>query len=126
MSNSINVNTDREEAPPSPLSYVVEGATLVCTLGTAPSKLQIPPSRRVFINGKKQANITDDVADVNLLPFGTCNRPIPPQPCIRATAGNRWVAGKHDMHVEDENAMLNTDFLVCNCGGIITVVDDRQ
>ena len=24
------------------------------------------------------------------------------------------------MHVEDENAMLNTDFLVCNCGGIIT------
>ena len=126
MSNNIDVNLGRQRAPDSPLSYVVEGAILVCTLGSAPSRLQIPPSRRIFINGKRQANIADDEANINLLPFGSCNRPVPPQVCIRATAGNRWVTGKHDVHVEDENAMLNTDFLRCNCGGIITVVIDGQ
>lgn len=126
MSNSINVNVEIIETPDNHLSYVVEGATLVCTLGTAPSRLQIPPSRRIYINGKRQANITDDMANTNLLPFGSCLRPVPPQKCIRLTGGNRWVAGKHDVHVEGENALLNTDFLLCNCGGVITVFADGQ
>ena len=37
--------------------YVVNGATLKCVLGAAPSTLTVLPVNRVEINGKAKANI---------------------------------------------------------------------
>ena len=40
-------------------TYVVNGATLKCVLGAAPSTLTVLPVNRVKINGKAKANIMD-------------------------------------------------------------------
>jgi len=106
-------------------TYVVEGATLACTLGGNQNRLQIPNEPNIYINGKKQANIADHIGGFNIMSFGPCSRSIPPPPCIMATA-NKWVNGKPDVFVNDEMALLNTSINLCACGGIISVVDDGQ
>jgi len=109
----------------APLSYVVEGATLFCTLGTIQNQLQIPMDHYIYINDKKQANIADHVGGVNILSFGPCRRSLPPPPCIMATS-RKWVNGKPDVYVDDELALLNISVNFCNCGGIVFIINDGQ
>ena len=52
-------------------TYVVNGATLKCVLGAAPSTLTVLPVNRVEIGGKAKANIMDCKPMVNIKPFGT-------------------------------------------------------
>jgi len=106
-------------------TYVVEGATLTCTLGSNLNQLQIPNRRCILINGKKQANIADHIGRFNIISFGSCSRSIPPPPCINATI-NKWVNGKENGFVDDEQALLNTSINLCACGGVISIVNDGQ
>ena len=106
-------------------TYVVEGATLTCTLGGNQNQLRIPTDPKIYINGKKQANIADHIGGFNIMSFGPCSRSIPPPPCIMATV-NKWVNGKSNVFINDEMALLNTSINLCACGGVISVVNDGQ
>ena len=106
-------------------SYVVEGATLACTLGGITNRLQIPINKNITINGKEQANIADHIGGMNIMSFGPCSRAIPPLPCIMAT-GNMWVGGKPNVLVDGMPALLNTSVNLCLCGGVISIINNGQ
>jgi hypothetical protein len=106
-------------------SYVVEGASLKCSLGGTSSQLKVTTGHGVDIKGKKQANIGDHVGGKNIETFGTCSRASPPPPCIMATA-MEWVGGKETVFIGGKQALLNTSINMCMCGGIIIITNDGQ
>lgn len=121
-------------------SYVVEGAKLECSFGSAPSNLQIPFPRYSSIDGKKTATIDDYQTNQNIMPFGMCSSRSNPE-VARATAANKgrltpqpckplttspWMRGKSDVTVEGIPCLLNVSTLRCQWCGVIRVSDDGQ
>jgi len=53
-------------------SYVNSGTRTKCSFGTAPSSIQVLPSRTLKIDGTPMANIMDNKPMVNIQPFGMC------------------------------------------------------
>ena len=119
MDKSIDTNTRQSE-------YVVQGACLRCTLGTAPSNLNMPISHGIFLNGKAQCNVTDRITMVNIMPFGTCNISAPPPPCVPAVAMN-WVNNKDtNLIIDNAEALESNANAFCSVGGIISITDSGQ
>lgn len=107
-------------------SYVVNGATLKCMLGAAPSTLTVLPVNRVEINRKAKANIGDCKPMVNIKPFGTCAKMAPPVPCTPMVAGV-WLKGKTNVTVGGLPALMSDSMAICSCGGgIIKIQKDGQ
>src|SRR6516225_2296919 len=86
---------------------VVNGATMMCTFGMAPSTLVVLPANRTMVGNQPAANIMDHIPMVNIMPFGMCMSianptvaaataaalgVLTPMPCIPATA-SPWVPG---------------------------------
>jgi hypothetical protein len=121
-------------------SYVVQGATLKCSFGDQPSKLQIPTEHGIDINGKPQANIEDHQPQTNILPFGQCGSLDNPavksatranhgrlkkQPCV-PKINMPWIDGKPDKLVDQQPALTTKSTNMCMWCGRITVEDDGQ
>lgn len=106
-------------------SYVVDGATLSCSLGTSKSKLKLPVGHGVFIRNKKQANVSDIKSMSNINSFSNCLRSSPPPVCTPAVS-IPWLNGKDDVIVDNNKALLNTSIAICSCGGIISITNDGQ
>ncbi len=106
-------------------TYVVNGATLKCVLGAAPSTLTVLPVNRVKINGKAKANIMDCKPMVNIKPFGTCAKMAPPVPCTPVIA--TWLKGKNNVLVGGMPALMSDSMAICACGGgVIKIQKDGQ
>jgi hypothetical protein len=103
-------------------SYVVNGATLTCTLGAIENQLQV--SGGVCIGDTPIATINDFAGGTNILSFGPCNRESPPPPCIMATT--MWSGGKSDVSIGDTEALLSSAVSLCTCGGVVSIVNDGQ
>ena len=55
---------------------VCTGASMMCSMGSAPSSLVVPPTNRVFESTPAMgATIMDMLPYVNILPFGVCTSP---------------------------------------------------
>ena len=105
--------------------YVVNGARLDCTMGLAPAKLIVLPSRNVILRGNRKANIGDCIPFVNIPSFGSCKVTVPPKPCTPACA--LWMGGKMDTLVQGMPALLSNSFTICPAGGgVITISDSGQ
>jgi len=105
--------------------YVIEGATLVCSMGAASSKLVIASPHGIELRGGNRANIGDSKPFDNFTPFGTCNVTSPPKPCTPVCA--MWSGGKADTLLQGLPALLNTDKLICTAGGgLISITDSGQ
>lgn len=70
---------------------VVNGATLMCTMGIGPSTLIVTPENRVLSGTQPAANIMDFVPIKNIPPFPMCSAPLNPT-VIAATAAKAGVA----------------------------------
>ena len=114
---------------------VVNGASLMCTFGAAPSTMMVLPTNMVNANKVPAANIMDNVPLVNIMPFGTCMSlanptvasataaalgVLTPMPCIPATAAP-WTPGVPTVLISNMPAVDNTCTLMCSYGGVITV-----
>ncbi|MCL2151750.1 MAG: DUF4280 domain-containing protein [Oscillospiraceae bacterium] len=105
--------------------YVVNGATLKCTLGVSTSKLVVLPVHRVKLTKKLKANIGDGIGTVNILTFGGCTITSPPKPCIPACS--KWIGGKTNLHIDSEPALLDCHKITCPAGpGVISITDCGQ
>ena len=51
---------------------VCMGATMMCTMGMAPSSLVVLPINRVMTDEVPDANIMDYIPLVNIMPFAMC------------------------------------------------------
>jgi hypothetical protein len=114
----------------------VNGATLMCTFGMAPSTFVVLPVNRVFAGNMPAANIMDHIPMVNIMPFGMCITPsnpmvaaataaalgvLTPMPCIPMTM-SPWITGAPTDILANFPALDNTHTLLCNWGGVITFV----
>ncbi len=119
---------------------VVQGATLACSFGAAPSVLDVLPVNRTKTGGKNDANIMDHVPNVNIKPFGMCASianpavaaattaalgVLTPQACIPATA-TPWTPGELTVMLAGQPALNDTSTCLCTWLGVITVVDAGQ
>lgn len=117
--------------------HVCVGATLQCSFGAAPSKLAVLPEHKETIEYKLAANITDNVPNINIMPFGMCRAPtnpqvaaattaaagvLTPQPCVPVTP-DRWTPGAATVMLDYQPALDNTSKLMCAWLGVISVVD---
>lgn len=120
--------------------HVVNGATLMCSFGVAPSSLVVLPINKMLSGNQPAANIMDHVPMTNIMPFGMCMSPanpmvvaataaalgvLTPQPCIPNTPAP-WVPGAPTVLLGNMPCLDNT--CTCNClwAGVITVAVPGQ
>lgn len=56
-------------------TYVVHGATMICSFGSREARLVVPLSHGEFINNRAQMHQSDCVPEVNIKCFGNCTSP---------------------------------------------------
>lgn len=121
-------------------SYICSGAVLKCSCGDCMSSLKILPDKRIFISNQPMANVCDHNSLVNIMPFGRCHTTkfpptgvattsnhgkLTPMPCVPKTPFV-WLESSRDVLVAGNYAILNTSYLKCVYGGIISIVKDGQ
>lgn len=119
---------------------VVNGATLMCTFGVAPSNLVVLPTNMVLSGNQPAANIHDHQPMLNILPFGMCITPsnpqvaaatsaaagvLTPQPCLPMTQ-TPWVPGVPNLMLANAPAVDNLCTCMCMWGGVVSVVNPGQ
>ncbi|WP_133513281.1 DUF4280 domain-containing protein [Candidatus Thiosymbion oneisti] len=120
--------------------HVCSGATLQCSFGSTPSILTVLPTNRMMIGYMPAANIMDHKPMVNILPFGMCTSlanptvasataaaagVLTPMPCIPVTPAP-WAPGSPTVILGKMPALNNTSKLMCNWGGVISVIAPGQ
>jgi len=114
--------------------YVVMGASLSCTMGAAPSTLNvIRPT--ILIKSKPAATIMDFAPMSNIMPFGMCKAPSNPAviaataaasgvftqaPCIPATS-SPWTPGNMKVKIQNMPALMSNCKCLCTWGGSISI-----
>lgn len=114
---------------------VTMGAMMLCSFGVAPSSLMVTPENMTNAANKPAATIMDNVPMKNIMPFGMCSSManpttasatsaalgvLTPTPCIPATAAP-WTPGSTKVMIKNKPALLNSDKLMCNWGGSISI-----
>lgn len=120
--------------------HVVNGATLMCSFGVAPSSLVVLPANRMLSGNQPAATIMDHIPMTNIMPFGMCMSPanpqvaaataaamgvLTPQPCIPATV-SPWVPGTPTVQLGNQPCLDNTHTCMCMWGGVVTVAQPGQ
>jgi hypothetical protein len=115
---------------------VCMGASMMCTMGMAPSSLVVLPTNRVMTDEVPDANIMDYIPMVNIMPFGMCMSPanpmvaaataaamgvLTPMPCIPATVAP-WVPGAPTVMLGNMPTLDNTSTNMCMWAGVISFV----
>jgi uncharacterized Zn-binding protein involved in type VI secretion len=103
---------------------VVQGATLVCTCGSAPAKLIVTSQTTVKIGGQPAATVGDNKPILNVASFGACAKGGPCVPAFPAP----WVPGATSpVKIGGQQGLLSTDKLACAAfTGMVSIVDPGQ
>ncbi|MEP6897886.1 MAG: DUF4280 domain-containing protein [Rhodanobacter sp.] len=119
---------------------VVNGASLMCTFGVAPSSLVVLPVNKVMSGNQPAANIQDHIPMTNIMPFGMCSAPtnptviaataakagvFSPAPCIPATSAP-WIPGAPTVMLGSQPALDNTCTCLCQWLGVVSVSNPGQ
>ena len=103
-------------------SYVVDGATLKCSLGGT-CTLKVTPGRKTFIQGKPQANV-DDYSTKSIPKFSFCS--IPKSKRCTPSLRGPWKNGKNDVIIEGAPALMHKSKIMCGKGGVISIQKHNQ
>lgn len=118
---------------------VCMGASMICSFGTAPSTLVVPPVNRT-LTGTPAATIMDNKPLVNIPTFGMCSAPtnpavatataaaagvLTPVPCVPATTAP-WVPGAPTVLIGNFPALDSTSIVMCNWLGVIQITSPGQ
>ena len=113
------------------------GASLMCTMGVAPSSLMVLPQNKTMADNKPAANIMDHKPFVNIMPFGMCTSPanpavaaataaalgvLTPMPCTPVTPGP-WIPGSATVMIANVPALNNSCKCMCSFAGVISIVN---
>lgn len=105
--------------------HVVDGATLKCSLGSAPSKLKVVRPGLLIMN-KLEANIMDSKPNTNIMPFGNCKcSSCKNKACVPATSGP-WIQVIPSVKGRSGVSLLQPATIKCSHGGVITIVNPGQ
>ena len=96
------------------IEYATTGALLKCTMGAAPSQLQVTSNTMFSVQGNMVATTSDRVPLVNIQPFGACSakrgRPCVPSPTV-------WSGFRTSVSMPGGNPLLSTSTILCAGGG---------
>ncbi|WP_114860443.1 DUF4280 domain-containing protein [Azospirillum brasilense] len=119
---------------------VVNGATLQCSFGMAPSTLVVLPVHRTMAGNQPAANIMDHQPMVNILPFGMCTSlanpavasataaamgALTPMPCVPNTPAP-WVPGAPTVILDSAPALDHPSKCMCVWAGVISIANPGQ
>ncbi|TRW28081.1 DUF4280 domain-containing protein [Criibacterium bergeronii] len=107
--------------------YLVRGASLQCSCGSFPRRLNLPLCHGVYIGKNPVMNSGDFIPEVNIMSFGTCSKT--DSKCTPRFAGNYpWLNVNRRLIIGDEEnyALTTQSYLECVTGGRITVVTSGQ
>jgi hypothetical protein len=94
--------------------YVTKGAMMKCTMGAAPSQLQVTSNNLLSVQGNMVATTSDKMPMVNIMPFGACSakngNPCVPSPMI-------WSGFLTSVQIPGGNPLLKTSTIMCAAGG---------
>jgi hypothetical protein len=114
---------------------VVHGDMLMCPMGAAPSPITVLPTIKTMAEKKPMATIMDNVAFLNIMPFGTCMSlanpatatltaaafgVLTPGPCTPMTPAP-WMPGAPTVLIGGKPALNSTSKCSCVYGGVISV-----
>jgi len=103
--------------------YATKGATLRCTAGSAPSKLQVTANSLLYIQGNEVATVSDKIPNTNIMPFGSCslqrNKLCTPRPTV-------WTGFVNSVEIPGGHPLLDTSTIRCVHGGVIGFMDSGQ
>lgn len=114
--------------------YVVDGATLKCTMGSKTATLKVSNNRKYTMNGKKVATIMDFAPGINIFPpvgaFGVCKPysaiPPPGNMCTPLLVGP-WKMPYMPKTIGMLRPLLGNSFNTCGRGGgIVTISKTGQ
>ncbi|CAO3449777.1 hypothetical protein [Azospirillum argentinense] len=119
---------------------VVNGATLQCSFGMAPSTFVVLPVHRTMAGNQPAANIMDHQPMVNILPFGMCTSlanpavasataaamgALTPMPCVPNTPAP-WVPGAPTVILDSAPALDTPSKCMCVWAGVISIANPGQ
>lgn len=119
---------------------VVNGATLMCTFGVAPSSLVVTPANNAYAENQPVANILDHKPMVNVQPFGMCismanpqvsaatsaaSGVLTPQPCMPQTH-SPWTPGVPTIHLANSPIIDNMCTCTCMWTGVVSITNPGQ
>jgi len=113
----------------------VTGAMLQCTFGVAPATLSVLPTAKVTIEGKPAAAIMDNIAMVNIPPFGMCTSLSNPQVAAATAAAlgvltpmacqpviaSPWAPGAPKTMIGGKQALVSGSMCNCAWGGVVSM-----
>jgi hypothetical protein len=121
--------------------HVCTGAALMCTMGAAPSTLNVLPKNMMMTSNMAAANIMDNVPMVNIPPFGVCQSmanpavasataaataaaqgvfTLTPMPCVPVFPAP-WVPGAPTVMLANMPVLNNTSKLMCAYAGVVSI-----
>ncbi len=120
-------------------NHVCNGALLMCSFGAAPGNLTILPINRKTTSDQPSATIMDNIPLANIASFAMCMSPanpavaaapaamgvLTPMSCIPMTTAP-WAPGSPNVTLSDIPVIDQADTLMCDWGGVITVVEAGQ
>jgi hypothetical protein len=126
----------RDAASPGLMAkLVVNGAALMCSMGTTPSQLVVPPRNPSASTENAAATIMDHIPMTNIMPFGMCISPanpqvaaatsaaagvLTPQPCLPNTT-SPWTPGNPVTSINDEPCLDDRCTCMCAWTGVVSI-----
>ncbi len=119
---------------------VCMGATMMCSFGVAPASLIVAPTGQMLTPAVPSANSSCFAPVANVPPFGACtsmSNPtvasataaalgvLTPMPCVPVTT-SPWTPGVATVINGSMPAVDNSCKLMCNWGGVISVLNPGQ
>ena len=126
--------------------HVCTGAMMTCTMGAAPSTLNILPKNKMQTSNMAAANIMDNIPMVNVPAFGACKSmanptvaaataaataaaqgvfTLTPMPCVPVFPAP-WVPGAPTVMLANMPVLNNTSKLMCAYAGVVSFTNPGQ
>lgn len=126
--------------------HVCTGAMMTCTMGAAPSALNVLPKNKMMTSNMAAANIMDNIPMVNVPSFGVCKSmanpavasataaataaaqgvfTLTPMPCIPVFPAP-WVPGAPTVMLANMPVLNNTSKLMCAYAGVVSFTNPGQ
>ncbi len=117
------------------------GALMQCSMGAAPSTLNVLPKNKMMTSNMAAANIMDNVPMVNIPPFGVCKSmanptvaaatasataaamgvfTLTPMPCVPVFPAP-WTPGAPTVMLGNLPVLNNTSKLMCAYAGVVSI-----
>lgn len=114
---------------------MVSGAMLQCSMGIAPSTLNVLPAGKILVENMPAANIFDNKPMLNVPPFGLCNSLANPMTAAQTAAAlgvltpgtciptlpAPWTPGHPTTLVAGGPALTDASVCTCAFGGVIQI-----